>query len=70
MVQSAFNYLFESKLYIWKRGKVKPEVLNKRKIENNQSTNRAIGNKLTGDKLKDLAWSLDVLDLKNRKEEN
>ena len=71
MVQSAFNYLFQSKLYIWKRKKVKPEFLSKTNKEANHSINNIHKTKkLTGEKLKDLAWSLDVLDLKNEKEKN
>ncbi|MEI8174508.1 MAG: PrgI family protein [bacterium] len=63
MIESAFNYLVQSKLYIWKRrkskvGNGKLKVVN----ENNEMENRDTV-RLSGNKLRDLAWSLDVLDL-------
>ena len=68
MVQAAFSYLFQSKLYIWKRKKVEPEILNKKKQVMDNSAIHAHPTRLTGEKLKDLAWSLDILDLKKEKE--
>jgi hypothetical protein len=64
MLESMFKYLIQDKLYIWDRSKDgapgKPNIPT-------QNRNREEGNegapKLTGNKLRDLAWSLDVLDL-------
>ena len=67
MLQSGFSYLLDSKLYIWKRRTDKPNILQKNKPT--QETTQVNGNKLTGDKLRDLAWSLDVLDTKREKSE-
>ncbi|MCX6747437.1 MAG: PrgI family protein [Candidatus Nomurabacteria bacterium] len=74
MLEAGFKYIFQYKLYIWKRSTTKKL----RTTENNQSvvsmansTNTGMqsnNQRLTGDKLRDLAWSLDVLDLK--KEQN
>jgi hypothetical protein len=67
MVESFFKYTTQDKLYIWKRRKnkigakelseteVKSELMNK-------------GGKLNGSRLRDLAWSLDVLDSKKQSE--
>lgn len=70
MLEAGFKYIFQYKLYIWKRNTTKKL----RTTENNQSvvsmansTNTGMqsnNQRLTGDKLRDLAWSLDVLDLK------
>lgn len=70
MLEAGFKYIFQYKLYIWKRSTTKKL----RTTENNQSvvsmansTNTGMqsnNQRLTGDKLRDLAWSLDVLDLK------
>ncbi len=65
MIESGFKYAMQDKLYIWKRRKNKnfkkeETIANKNKeLTMNQNNIR-----LTGSKLKDLAWSLDVLDLK------
>jgi hypothetical protein len=66
MIEAAFNYLMQSKLYIWKRRKNKVKN-DKSKVvsENNESniTENRDTTRLSGNKLRDLAWSLDVLDL-------
>jgi hypothetical protein len=69
MVEAAFNYAFQNKLYIWK----KPEGKSRGKEEGRREENKdggqqefyaaMGGGKLSGSKLRDLAWSLDVLDL-------
>ena len=63
MVEAGFNYLTQSKLYIWKRrqNKIKQKKQDD-EIEENNITNRNTV-RLGGNKLRDLAWSLDVLDL-------
>ena len=65
MIESGIKYAMQDKLYIWKRRKntkfKKEEILaskNKELIMNHYNI------RLNGSKLKDLAWSLDVLDLK------
>lgn len=71
MLQSGFKYAIQDKLYIWKRNKNKnavqqniSNVNQKNEIINNNIMPNYRGAKLSGSKLKDLAWSLDVLDLK------
>lgn len=65
MLQAGFKYGTQNKLYIWKRRKVKinnaktPTVAESKNVMMRES-----GVKLSGNKLRDLAWSLDVLDLK------
>ena len=62
MIEAGFKYAMQDKLYIWKRRKYKKSanLANKEKTEILNQNNV----KLTGSKLQDLAWSLDVLDLK------
>ena len=66
IIESGFKYFTQNKLYIWKK--------HPNKITNNQSritntdTNKirmmhSAGSQLNGSRLRDLAWSLDVLDL-------
>jgi len=70
MLEAGFKFTFQDKLYIWKRRQNK--INTKQKAETAAQQANQIVNKetvrLSGSKLKDLAWSLDVLDLK--KEEN
>jgi hypothetical protein len=64
MLESSLKYAMQNKLYIWKRRTVKGKTKDKEQAEViNQS-----GIRLTGSKLQDLAWSLDVLDLKKKEE--
>ncbi|MDE2399487.1 MAG: PrgI family protein [Patescibacteria group bacterium] len=64
MLEAGFKYGFQSKLYIWKRRQIKvaknkaPVVVEDKNIAMRENV------KLSGNKLRDLAWSLDVLDLK------
>lgn len=63
MLESAFKYITQSRLYIWQRRK------NTGKNAAAQNTRESIkvgepGPGLSGSKLRDLAWSLDVLDTK------
>ncbi len=63
MVEAGIKYLMQNKLYIWQKQK---QDSNSPKIDTAKSRNAITmqrENKLTGSKLKDLAWSLDVLDL-------
>lgn len=68
MLESGFLYLIGDKLYIWKPKTPKKQVdikatadIGKVAIEKIGSHDRV--HRLTGSKLRDLAWSLDVLDL-------
>src|SRR3989344_5841063 len=65
MLEAGFKYLLQSKLYIWKKRQNK---INVRKIVVAAEKEKAnimsgYGVRLSGSKLRDLAWSLDVLDL-------
>ena len=62
MLEAGFKYMVQSKLYIWERRKntIKNDKL---RITNESTINRESMSRLGGDKLRDLAWSLDVLDL-------
>jgi len=68
MLEAGFKFYAQNKLYIWKRRTQKKEVAQKEeeKEKANAEKERMEFNKrnLTGSKLKDLAWSLDVLDLR------
>ena len=66
MLESVVLYSFQSKLYIWKKSKTKS-------LSSNKELDKAIlqmqdSSKLSSSKLRDLAWSLDVLDLAKNKE--
>ena len=61
MLEAGFNYLTQSKLYIWKKRKIDIKGQNKMINENNLVNRNMV--KLSGNKLRDLAWSLDILDL-------
>lgn len=69
MIESGFKYAIQDKLYIWKRRKnktfKKEEILASKNKETSMSQNSI---RLSGSKLRDLAWSLDVLDLKKKEE--
>ena len=63
IIEAAFKYASQNKLYIWKRHKntKKPaENLSAGKIDTGERNESRLGTS----KLRDLAWSLDVLDLK------
>ncbi len=61
VVEASIKYVFGDKLYIWKRREIKLE--DKEKVEQKRIELQQIS-KLSGSKLRDLAWSLDVLDAK------
>lgn len=63
MIEAGFKYTTQSKLYIWKRRTVKKSELlqaSSQKKEEEQENEPRLGRS----KLRDLAWSLDVLDVK------
>ena len=64
MIEAGFKYTTQNKLYIWKRRKIKPgERKNANTIDEQKILNQNTS-QLGKSKLRDLAWSLDVLDLK------
>jgi hypothetical protein len=64
ILRAYITYLFQSKLYIWQKSK--KEVKNTKPVEVKNIPNSSSQSKLSGSKLKDLAWSLDVLDMNNQ----
>ena len=70
MIEAGFNYLMQDKLYIWKRRKSpqrrSAEEAEMSKIKSRENLENAV--RLGGNKLRDLAWSLDVLDLNKHPE--
>lgn len=61
MVESALKYLVGDKLFIWRRSQPEVKIEKPKEPSSIKSTNTP---KLTGSRLRDLAWSLDVLDIK------
>ena len=63
MLEAGFYYVMQNKLYLWEKRKAKIPTR-----APNEKTDAGAVNKnkvrLSGSKLRDLAWSLDVLDLK------
>ncbi len=62
LVEASFRYLIQNKLYIWQQRKIKKQIKKEelpklQKEENETEVNRS--------RIKDLSWSLDVLDNKN-----
>lgn len=68
MLEAGFKYGTQSKLYIWQRRK--RQTTGPSRLENQNAVVPRYEPKLTGDKLRDLAWSLDVLDLSKHQEES
>ena len=67
MIEAGFRYFTQNKLYIWKKHTKK--ITNTRTQITNESKKEVltnIGSKLDGSRLRDLAWSLDVLDLSKK----
>jgi hypothetical protein len=73
MLEAGFKYTLQNKLYIWQRREV--NINDKREEEREEEERRNKREKLENsvrlgaDKLRDLAWSLDVLDLSKHKNE-
>ncbi len=72
MIEAGFNFLMQDKLYIWKRHKNKIGKLGdgQKEIFNEEKKRVNLENtvRLSGNKLRDLAWSLDVLDLSKHRD--
>jgi len=72
MLESGFKYFAQNKLYIWKKrvNKTKNEKSQILNVDENKIRMMGGESRLSGSKLRDLAWSLDVLDLSKHKEGN
>ena len=71
MVEAGLKYFTQNKLYIWQKQVSEANREKMRAVEANKKTAEAVKNfdpKLTESKLRDLAWSLDVLDLSKKRE--
>jgi len=66
MLESVFLYSFQNKLYIWKKRTAK--TLQNSKESAKETYQIQSGTRLDNSKLRDLAWSLDVLDLQKNSE--
>lgn len=66
MLESGFKYFTQDKLYIWKKGK-NPIKNNTEQMKEKAEKIAEVGQRLNSSKLKDLAWSLNVLDLSKEK---
>ncbi len=68
ILESAFNYYISSKLYVWKQRKAAAKkAAEAPKAEADTLSNLAYIPKLSNSKLKDISWSLDVLDMEKKK---
>lgn len=65
VVESGIKYLLTDKLYIWKRRMKEKEDKKTQEDKPKIEVNRI--SRVNTSKLKDLAWSLDVLDIKKNK---
>ena len=66
MVESFLKYILQDKLYIWKRRKNKTPKRNADGVNIETQLPIPSAPKLNSSKLRDLAWSLDVLDTKKQ----
>ena len=64
MLESGIKYVIQDKLYIWKKDWDKKKIIKESNIGGLQIEVGTRASRLNGSRLKDLAWSLDVLDLK------
>jgi hypothetical protein len=64
MLEAGFKYFTQGKLYIWKKSSKNTKT--KENLTLDEKVIKMMPNKLSGSKLRDLAWSLDVLDLSKK----
>jgi hypothetical protein len=70
MVEAGIGFVLKDKLYIWQRRKAEIEMsTHKTEPTGEEKRQKMLENvsKLSGNKLRDLAWSLDVLDMNRHK---
>lgn len=71
MLEAGMKYAIQDKLYIWKKRRIKVENKQQNKNEMPPFIPRdETQAKLGASKLRDLAWSLDVLDLDKQSQNN
>ena len=70
MIEASFKYFTQNKLYIWKKDKEKDKIRRQPASKDEIKIRMMSEEGLNGSKLRDLAWSLDVLDLSKRKDGN
>jgi PrgI family protein len=68
MIEAGLRFYSQDKLYIWKRREERVDLQKARQGKENLANQPMAQNttRLSGSKLRDLAWSLDVLDLKKQ----
>jgi hypothetical protein len=59
VMEHALNFYVKEKLYIWKKDKAKPEEVAQRSEDRDEDPAQ-FAPAATGNKIKDLAWSLDI----------
>ncbi|HBB54402.1 TPA: hypothetical protein DEQ22_03185 [Candidatus Nomurabacteria bacterium] len=69
MIGAGFKYFTQNKLYIWKKDKEKDKTKRPPASKDEIKIRMMSEEGLNGSKLRDLAWSLDVLDLSRHKNE-
>jgi hypothetical protein len=62
IIEAGFRYLIQDKLYIWQKRKVKKDLKKQEEIDALKIIQKVPKYDLNRSKLKDLSWSLDVLD--------
>jgi len=70
MLGAGFKYLTQHKLYIWKKDKKRIDTAKQLESKDQEKIRlmSESGMRLSGSKLRDLAWSLDVLELNKKRE--
>ncbi|MDP2788701.1 MAG: PrgI family protein [bacterium] len=67
MLEAGLKYFLQSKLYLWKKNTSRDSVASSTKIMPYDKNMNPPEIKMSSGKLRDLAWSLDVLDLNKEK---
>lgn len=69
MLESGFKYFMQNKLYIWKKRQAaeRAKMIQAANAEKSEMVGK-YEQRLSGERLRDLAWSLNVLDLSKHKE--
>ncbi|MBU0999391.1 PrgI family protein [Patescibacteria group bacterium] len=74
MLESSFKYFTQNKLYIWKKHITKKKDTGEKQLAAEDANKIRMMKeselRLSGGKLRDLAWSLDILDLSKQKSNN